>query len=646
MAVSSNSNVLALRALSQLNSAGNALQKNLQRLSSGMRINTASDDAAGLAVSAGLNVQSRVYGQAIRNVNDGISALAIAQGGLDNLNSIVQRQLELANQAANGSLSAAQRRSLDREANQLVTEYNRIVQTTSFNGTNLLSSPTSALSIQQGFGSRGMLNLNINNNPGSTTAGTTKGGNFSFQKSLTVNNTVSDLEGGDLNNDGYDEVVVAGNSGSFNGLDVYWNDGLGNLSAVNVTSTDAYSHVKIQDMNGDGAMDIVALNSTKNTIDVFYNAGGQGFKSYSYSGLSGNTLTDFALGDIDKDGMVDIYGLTNVSDVEMITIGTDLEVLAQDSISIKDNYGIMGAVSIASGNLDGDGFADVIVSGGGGIFAFAPTSTLINGVSHYDLTNTQIFGSGGDGMLTLRDMDADGQADLLVTGSASDTGFYKGLGNGTFAAKVAFADKSGVLGALSLAGAQLEIADMNGDGLLDFVNTNGSTTIYFGDGSGYFVNSSLAIGAADMTALVDMNGDGRKDLWLGRPTNYSIDLYLQYTTTSGGTSTPGQSLIQAALDLTTAGRARTALDDLYNMQALLSKSMNNVGASQSRLATSLSVLQSTKIGYDSAKAQILDADTALEAANMVKNQIRQQTAASVLAQATQQPTIVLKLLSF
>ncbi len=98
-----------------LDNATGGVEKSIFRLSSGMRINTASDDAAGLAVSSELNVRSRVFNQAVKNVSDAVSALNIAQGALEALTTISIRQKEIVAQAANGVYSTEQRRALGRE---------------------------------------------------------------------------------------------------------------------------------------------------------------------------------------------------------------------------------------------------------------------------------------------------------------------------------------------------------------------------------------------------------------------------------------------------------------------------------------------------------------------------------------------------
>lgn len=140
MGIALNSNIQSLQTQRALSRATDALSVNYTRLSSGLRINRASDDAAGLAVADSLRNQARLFGSAARNINDGLSALNIASGTVDNQTSILQRMLELAEQSANGTYSSIQRESMQREYAQLVREFGRQGDTTSFNGLNLLLS--------------------------------------------------------------------------------------------------------------------------------------------------------------------------------------------------------------------------------------------------------------------------------------------------------------------------------------------------------------------------------------------------------------------------------------------------------------------------------------------------------------------------
>jgi flagellin len=122
----------------QLGLAGNTIQSSFERLSSGLRINKASDGAAGLAVAATLNVKGRLYSQGVRNINDGISALNIVESALQSQSNIVIRLKELAAQSANGVYSYSQRQALNIEYQSLVREFGRIGDSSKFNGINLL----------------------------------------------------------------------------------------------------------------------------------------------------------------------------------------------------------------------------------------------------------------------------------------------------------------------------------------------------------------------------------------------------------------------------------------------------------------------------------------------------------------------------
>jgi flagellin len=133
-----NTNIMSLNSQRNLNSSQEALQTSLQRLSSGMRINSAKDDAAGLAISERFTSQIRGLNQAVRNANDGISLSQTAEGALAEAGNILQRVRELSVQSANATNSASDRQALQSEVGQLVSELDRISTNTEFNGQKLL----------------------------------------------------------------------------------------------------------------------------------------------------------------------------------------------------------------------------------------------------------------------------------------------------------------------------------------------------------------------------------------------------------------------------------------------------------------------------------------------------------------------------
>jgi flagellin len=138
MAATINTNINSLTAQRNLTTSQSALSQSIQRLSSGLRINSAKDDAAGLAISERFTSQIRGLNQAVRNANDGISLAQTAEGALKASGDILQRIRELAVQSANASNSAGDRQALQQEVGQLVSELDRISQTTEFNGSKLL----------------------------------------------------------------------------------------------------------------------------------------------------------------------------------------------------------------------------------------------------------------------------------------------------------------------------------------------------------------------------------------------------------------------------------------------------------------------------------------------------------------------------
>ena len=139
MAQTINTNVMSLTAQRNLNQSQSTLSTSMQRLSSGLRVNSAKDDAAGLAIAERMNTQVRGMNVAIRNANDGISLAQTAEGGMQEVSNMLQRMRELAVQSANGTNSADDRGNLDAEFQALNSEIARIAETTQFNGVSVLN---------------------------------------------------------------------------------------------------------------------------------------------------------------------------------------------------------------------------------------------------------------------------------------------------------------------------------------------------------------------------------------------------------------------------------------------------------------------------------------------------------------------------
>jgi len=158
-----NTNVASLNAQRNLSASQNSLNTSIQRLSSGMRINSAKDDAAGLSISDRMSSQIKGMDQAVRNANDGVSMAQTAEGALSSSGDMLQRIRELAVQSSNSSNSSSDRKALQTEVSQLTSELNRVASTTQFNGQNLLDGTMGTANFQVGANANQLISMTGSN---------------------------------------------------------------------------------------------------------------------------------------------------------------------------------------------------------------------------------------------------------------------------------------------------------------------------------------------------------------------------------------------------------------------------------------------------------------------------------------------------
>lgn len=199
-----NTNIASINAQRNVSQVTTRLARNYQRLSTGLRISTAADDAAGLAISERLRSQIRSLSQASRNANDGISLVQVGEGALNEVSNILVRLRELAIQSANGSSSTTDKNTIREEFDSLVDEIDRIALSTEFNGIKLLDGSASTVTFQVGINTAvGIDSLNVALTPAlSTTLGLNSvdvgsGGSTSFAITQidSAINQVSQLRG-------------------------------------------------------------------------------------------------------------------------------------------------------------------------------------------------------------------------------------------------------------------------------------------------------------------------------------------------------------------------------------------------------------------------------------------------------------------
>ncbi len=271
-----NTNIASLNAQRNLNKSQSSLQSSLQRLSSGLRINSAKDDAAGLAVSNRFTSQINGLNQAARNANDGISLSQTAEGALAESTNILQRIRTLAIQSANSTNSASDRLGLQSEVNQLVSELDRISNSTTFNGLKLLDGSFTAQSFQVGAEANQTININVEGATAST---------LGINK-VSTNNATNGISNATNNGN-----IVTG-SRSTAAADEATAVAVG-LVAQTITTTDI-----------DGNTDSVTLATTDNTTAEILTAIGTNLNGVTVAASNTNTATlDFsstAVGNYDQ----------------------------------------------------------------------------------------------------------------------------------------------------------------------------------------------------------------------------------------------------------------------------------------------------------------------------------------------------------
>lgn len=586
-----------------------------------MRINSASDDAAGLAISENLKADSRVLAQGVRNINDGISFINIADAALGSLSEINTRLTELAEQGANGTYSRTQRKALHDEARALTHEYNRIIETSKFNGVQVFSGTgTSNLRLQAGYGEDGGLGIDVGKDLGRN-AGT---GTFSTSVTSTDAGNGVDMQFGDLNNDGIADMVTS----PFDRGRQYIHLGNGDgtfRAAVSYVTGSTPRGTRLGDFNGDGNVDIGSIDNSGYATFLLGNGDGT-FRAHQ---TLNSLQVEYALGvgDFNDDGYDDFIGGGTYlgTDRTMIYYGSASGLQAGQSLGITPRV-----VSVEKGDFNNDGKEDFVY----GTYVAGTYQGINLALSNGDGTfNFSKSFSGWGESIKVGDFNADGIDDVAY-GNRFETTVRTALGNGDGTFKAAISHQTIV------SARETYITDLNGDGKDDLVihvatATNDISTL-LGNGDGTFtMGSTRTTPTYGRLAFADVNSDGVMDLGTYSPGNGAI-VYL-------GDKTKSQ--FAPWLDLTTQESSRDSLTILRQQQDRISLERGSLGAFQSRLAAASSVLSTTRENYLAAESRIRDSDTAADAAELTKTKILQQVATAVLAQSNQNPALALKLLT-
>jgi flagellin len=605
-----NTNTSSLNARRRLTDSTNALGRSFERLSSGLRINSAKDDAAGLAITNRMTAQIRGLDQAVRNSNDGISMAQTAEGALQEATNLIQRMRELAVQAANDSNNESDRMSLQEEVTQLIAEVDRIASSTNFNGNKILDGSIINNVMQVGANVGETLSVRI-----SEMSANELGRQMRRDSSIGVDTSV-DIDGSNLVINGTairmtvasdDVLSTANNSGS----------AIAKANAIN----DAFGFTGVRAIAGP-------------TETVGRTVGGGVLNETNFFTINGQKFGGFTLQANDSDGtLVDAinsaFGETGV--LANLDAAGQLVLTAEDGRNIDvtvANAFVANATGLLTASQVSTGTLPVLTTSTIGALAIASTySFSVSGAAGPLSTDVSIQGRfTSDDVLALTINGAAYSVDLTTIGAPGSSSFN--FENLPFSPALPGEITS------ALTGVVLNFADLTGD------ETGASFSLEFGGGFDSLTEVSggkitlQSNKAADITFGSFINaglGNIRGDV----PPNDGVGLAIFGTTTDSSVND---------VNITTRQGAVKALDILDLAIDQIASQRASLGAIQNRLESTINSLTTNSENLSASRSRILDADFATETANLSRNQIIQQAGVSILAQANQQPQIALSLL--
>ncbi|MDB5037651.1 MAG: flagellin protein FlaA [Bacteriovoracaceae bacterium] len=548
-----NSYISSLHVASALQKTQKAIARSLERLSTAQAVNSPRDDAHAYSLGVGLTSQIRGLAQVNTGVNTALGMVDTASSAVSNQIDIVQRMKEIALQSSNGTLANTDRANLNLEFQSLLSEYNRITDTTNFNGTKLLDGSFSTLSIQTGTRNGDSYGINM----GSTQASQVLALNTKYTPVSADTNTLTLSAGSAINiaqtgafsigvTDG---ATINSNFGSGayftlssadgNNYTVWYNiDGLGNdpgndfetevdisssddantvasktadaLVASGFTASSTDSNVSLTDLQA-GA-DSISDNGTAFSFTT--TAEGQAAGKLTISDSNGS-LNDLIWFNVDGRG-----GNPGIGTIEVDVNSTD----SATAVAQKLNLTLL-----ANGfNVATSGNQETITSPTGHIYTVQNSgmgtgfNIAYSGV--YQARTTVAVGNFPWINITTADLNGDGKTDLVTTDLSDNTlSVLLGNGDGTFKTRTTF--RTGVGPSFSTA------IDVNGDGKLDILtldSTDGTISVFLGNGNGTFsARTTLRTGSGPASlATGDINGDGKIDIVSTDYNNGTVSVFL------------------------------------------------------------------------------------------------------------------------
>ncbi|MCX7017356.1 MAG: flagellin [Candidatus Sumerlaeota bacterium] len=672
--LSVNSNISSLNAQRNLERSTTALAKSLERLSSGLRINRAGDDAAGLAISESLRSQVSGLNQAIRNANDAVSLIGTGEGAIQAYTNIVQRIRELAVQAANDTNSVNNRAALQLEIDEQLQELSRIANTVQFNGLNLLDGSFVNKSIQVGAMPGQTIAISIDDMRAASLGAVAK----------TASGEVATLAAGDLvlngtsigasSSDGVSYAIRNGSAiavaAAINAAEASTGvTATANATVLTVqggsTTTAAVNGLSAGELTLNGQA-IRATTAGDDTTSTFGNAQSaiavaeainDSTDTTGVAAAANAATKTFSLGTVSN---ANIDGVARILTIDGVGVTADLSGLAAGETSalalaaaINATVGLSGLVSAStdgSGHLVLTGAADgrnIDVETGG---TAGTLGAELGFVAAGDLARTAYTGT-----VTLNSTVSDA---VTVAGTAA--GFTPGTYQNSGMSSVVLDGQTNSLvingvniGGVTVmdddsSGALVEVinARSNQTGVVASVNSSNQLVLSAADGRNITLTTTGAAGEA-----LGFTGAGGANL-TDDTTAGTVTLYCSKAFSIDGTA-PGfapasvgmdYSTAITSIDVTSSAGAEDAIRTVDFALTQINETRSRLGALTNRLQITIDNLQIISENLAASDSRIRDADFAAETAILTKNQILQQAGVAILGQANVAPRAALQLL--
>ena len=597
-----NTNISSLTAQRQLGVSQLSLATSMARLSSGLRINSAQDDAAGLAISERFTSQIRGANQAARNANDGISLAQTAEGDLGQIANNLQRIRELAVQAANATNSSSDRISLNNEAAALVVENDRLATTSAFNGIKLLDGTFTAQNFQVG-----------------------------------ANGTANDMVSVSSIASARSNSLGVGASSSYASKVVGISASTGSYLAAGALSINSQA---VGSAPSDGVSNSYARTSGL-AVAAAINA------------ISGNTNVTATVSATTSAG-VSVAASTALAAGAVLINGVDIGALSAASSGVGRGAQVAAAINLKTSQTGVTAVADT-TTGAVKLTAADGRNIIVSGTT--GATSAVGLGTGTVTYGTL----AGGTALSVTTSTAAGQLFINGVDVGEIAAGTSVTDRGDkVAAAINALSERTGVTATNAAGkvtLSGAVYSNSASDNTF-TGSATTGNTSFGINAPFTSAtniavtVTAAQYVSRSTVTLNSAASAGISVAgvnsnaLSATGLSEGfkeaTSVAGAGV--SAIDLTTAAGAQAALAAVDSAVNTVNSTRAALGAYQARFTSVVASLATTAENMSASRSRIQDADFAMETANLSRAQILQQAGTAMVAQANQLPQGVLALL--